>query len=155
MGGWAATQLVEKYPYFTVCGLAGTNGEDYAPTQHSYALCTCAGNPVEGFIEKGTNLPDCEADIQVVMNTCASPITFEEEKTATSTLSGSGPPIVVQGSAIDLGCSGDTLEDRAKPGREEECEALCESYGYCPVVGVYVQKTDSNGDPIRTGSDHA
>ena len=155
LGGWAATQLVEKYPYFTVCGIKNTVGEDYAPTQHSYALCTCAGNPIEGFIEKGTNLPECEKDIQVVMNTCTSDITFAEEKTATSTLSGSGPPVVTQGSAVDLGCSGDTLEDRAKPGREEECEQICESYGYCGVIGVYVQKTDSNGDPVRTGSDHA
>ena len=154
-GGWAATQLAEKYPYFTVCGLEGTDGEDYLPTQHSYALCTCAGNLIEGFIEKGTNLPDCEKDIQVVMNTCTSDITLAEEKTATSTLSGSGPPVVTQGSAVDLGCSGDTLEDRAKPGREEECEQICESYGYCGVIGVYVQKTDNNGDPIRTGSNHA
>ena len=69
-------------------------------------------------------------------------------------MSGSGPPVVTQGPAVDLGCSDDTLEDRQKEGREEECEALCESYGYCGVIGVYVQKKDNDGNPIRTGSDH-
>lgn len=164
-GGWGSKQTAaaEKYGYFTVCGVMSDYGtgadEAYLPTKDTFALCDCNGDIVEGFIDKGTNIPSCPTQIDNTMYTCVNPEWGEEIPYAAGEVDFNPSTNKYELGTIEphvnISCQGDTQEERSAEGRNEECEQTCKEWGRCKIIERWVQKYDNNGDKIRTGSGHA